>query len=407
MLFWIIIGVIAFVAATLLARTIVKGRIGEEPPAAYDLRVYRDQLKEVEKDLARGVINAEDAERTKAEISRRVLAADAQVKAGGDTGGQPEGLGHGVAVAMGMTLVAGSIGLYWALGAPGYGDLGLSHRIELAKEAHDTRPTQAEVEAKMPAGNPMGEPPKEYIALVEKLRQAVADRPDDLQGYVLLARNEAALGNFRAAYEAQQKVLEIKADAAQAQDYVDYADMLILATNGYVSPEAENALLAALSREPRNGPARYYIGLMLAQTGRPDQAFRAWDRLLREGPADAPWIAPIRGQIQDLAMRAGVEYTLPPLEALKGPSQSDMDAAKDMTEDERKEMIRGMVSQLGERLATEGGTPEEWARLISAYGVLGETDRARAIWTEAQQVFKDRPEALDTIRAGAARAGVL
>ncbi|NEU36201.1 c-type cytochrome biogenesis protein CcmI, partial [bacterium LRH843] len=71
MLFWIIIGVLAFVAAALLARALVLGRTGAEPPAAYDLRVYRDQLKEVEKDLARGVINAEDAERTKAEIGRR------------------------------------------------------------------------------------------------------------------------------------------------------------------------------------------------------------------------------------------------------------------------------------------------------------------------------------------------
>lgn len=412
MLFWIITGAIAFVAAVLLGIALVRGRSRGEPPAAYDLRVYRDQLKEVEKDLARGVINAEDAERTKAEISRRILAADALVQAGGDTGGQPEGLGRGLAVVIGMVLVAGSIGLYMTLGAPGFGDLGLKTRIAMAKETHDTRPTQAEIEAQMPTDNPRGEPPAEYVALVEKLRAAVAERPDDLQGLQLLARNEAALGNFRTAYETQARVIALKGDTVTAADYTDYADMMILATAGYVSPEAEAALLSALALEPRNGVARYYIGLMLAQTGRPDRAFQAWDALMRESAPNAPWIEPIRAQIEDLAVRAGVQYQLPPLPTAngptaKGPSAEDMKNAQDMTPEERQEMIRGMVSQLSDRLATEGGTPDEWARLISAYGVLGDLDQARAIWTEAQERFKDRPADLEVVRAGAARAGLL
>ncbi|WP_319824125.1 c-type cytochrome biogenesis protein CcmI [Thalassovita sp.] len=406
MLFWIITGVLAFVVATLLAWTLLKGRTGQEPPAAYDLRVYRDQLKEVEKDLARGVINAEDAERTKAEISRRILAADAQVQSGGNSGGQPDGLGRALAVIVGAVLVAGSIGLYWTLGVPGYGDLSLKQRIEMAKEAHDTRPGQDEVESQMPPGNPFGKPSEEYLALVEKLRTAVAANPDDLQGNILLARNEAALGNFRAGYEAQRKVLDLKGETADAQDFVDYADMMILAAGGYVSPEAETALLAAMSKDPRNGSARYYLGLMLAQTGRPDRAFQTWNRLMDEGPADAPWIEPIRAQIEEIAMRAGVRYELPEAAPARGPSAEDMQAASELSAEDRQEMIRNMVSQLAERLATEGGTPEEWARLISAYGVMGETERAQAVWQEAQQVFKDRPEALETVRAGAQSAGL-
>lgn len=406
MLFWIIIGVIAFVAAVILAVALVKGRAGQDAPAAYDLQVYRDQLKEVDKDLARGVINAEDAERTRAEISRRILAADAQVKAGDDTGGQPQGLGRVLAVGVGAVMVAGSIGLYMTLGAPGYGDLGLSYRIEQAKLMHETRPSQDEVEAQMPPGNPMGEPPAEYVVLVEKLRKAVAERPDDLQGHQLLARNEAALGNFKDAYTAQTKVIGLKGDAATAQDYLDLADMMILATAGYVSPDAEKALLATLAREPRNGAARYYMGLMLAQTGRPDRAFATWDALMREGPANAPWIAPIRDQIEELAARAGVNYQLPPESGMKGPSQADMAAAQDMSAEDRQQMIRGMVSQLAERLGSEGGTPEEWARLISAYAVLGETEKAQTVWDEAQQVFADKPEALATVRAGAEKAGL-
>jgi cytochrome c-type biogenesis protein CcmH len=408
MLFWIITGVLAFVAAALLARALVQGRTGAEPPAAYDLRVYRDQLKEVDKDLARGVINAEDAERTKAEIGRRILAADAQVKAGGETGGQPRGLGQGLAVVLGLVLIGGSLGLYWKLGVPGYGDQGLSARIEMAKELHANRPSQTEMEAQLPPTPAMGDVSPEYQDLVEKLRKAVAARPNEVQGYMLLARNEAALGNYKAAYQAQARVLELKAETATAGDYVDYADLLILATNGYVSPQAEQALLTALDLDPRDATARYYMGLMLVQTGRPDRAFRTWDALLRQGPPDAPWIAPIRAQIEEIAALAGiVNYTLPAAApAMPGPSSEDMQAAQDMTPEERQDMIRGMVAQLSDRLANEGGTPEEWARLIAAYGVMGESERAAAIWTEAQQVFKDRPQALATVRAGAERAGL-
>jgi cytochrome c-type biogenesis protein CcmH len=65
-----------------------------------------------------------------------------------------------------------------------------------------------------------------------------------------------------------------------------------------------------------------------------------------------------------------------------------------------------MVARLSERLATQGGSAEEWARLIKAYGVLGETDRARAIWAEAQQLFGGNAADLEVVRAAATQAGV-
>ncbi len=69
-------------------------------------------------------------------------------------------------------------------------------------------------------------------------------------------------------------------------------------------------------------------------------------------------------------------------------------------------MIEGMVEGLAERLANEGGTPAEWAQLIMALGQLGQTDRAAAIWGEAQQVFAANPQAMDTIRQAAERIGI-
>jgi len=133
--------------------------------------------------------------------------------------------------------------------------------------------------------------------------------------------------------------------------------------------------------------------------------------LLREGPPNAPWIAPIRAQMEDLAYLAGQHrYTLPALPAptdapLRGPSAADIAAAAEMSAEDRMGMVRTMVAGLADRLATEGGPAEDWARLIRAYGVLAETDAARAIAAEAEQVFAKQPGDLDLIRAAARDAG--
>ena len=415
MTFWIIISALALLVGALLAQAMLRGRLNDEHPAAFDLRVYRDQLKEVDRDAARGVIGPEDAERIRTEVSRRILAADAQLQAAMAAG--PQGAQANkprlVPLVMAAVVVAGGVALYAQLGAPGYGDLGLKARIAQAEEFRATRPAQAAAEAEALPAMPNLNISPEYKALVEKLRVAVTARPDDLQGQMLLARNEAAMGNFKAAYRAQEQVLTIKGNAATGQDYLDYADMMILAAGGYVSPEAERVLRAALARDPENGGAQYYMGLMAAQTGRPDQAFRLWNALLRKGPADAPWIGPIREQIEDMAVRAGeTRFALPPLDTapqqapLAGPTAEDMQNAAQMSQDDRQEMIRGMVDRLAERLGTQGGTPAEWARLIGALGVLGDTQRAAAIWAEAQTVFADAPGVLDQLRAAAAQAGV-
>ena len=202
--------------------------------------------------------------------------------------------------------------------------------------------------------------------------------------------------------------MDLKGDQSTTEDLTRYADLLVLAAGGYVSPEAEQAARVVLSRAPDNGVARYYMGLMMAQTGRPDLAFRVWDRQLRNGPEDAPWIAPILAQIPEMAQRAGVNYQIPAIGSAptRGPTSGDIEAAGDMTGAERIEMIEGMVAGLSDRLATDGGPAEEWAQLIGALGVLGRTDQAFAIFKNAETVFADKPSAIDLITRAAQRAGV-
>ncbi|WP_411352704.1 c-type cytochrome biogenesis protein CcmI [Leisingera aquaemixtae] len=410
MVFWTVTALIAFSAALLLAMIIIRAREQGEPAAAFDLRVYRQQLREVDKDLARGVINEGDAERIRTEISRRILAADAQLQNRKSGHAQPKSLSLVSAVAIALLITGGTLGLYWQLGAPGYGDLGLKDRIRMAGERAESRPSQAEAEAGIPA-LPAPQVEEGYIKLVEQLRKTAGERENDARGQALLAQHEANLGNFKAAYEAKANYIRLAEGKVNARDFTELAELKIMAAGGYVSPEAQTDLQKARAIDPAHGPARYYWGLMLGQIGRPDLAYREWAATLRDGPADAPWVKGIQGQIEEMAFRAGVEYrpiapgggTAP---ALPGPSAEDMAGASELSAEEQQEMIRGMVTRLSDRLASEGGSAEEWARLIGALSVLGETERARTVYAEARGAFEADAEALALLETIAAQSGI-
>lgn len=374
-----------------------------------EMRIYAQQLREIERDLARGVVAPDEAGRMRTEISRRLLEADRTARPALVAAPVPARW-LGLALVVVAVAVAGFV--YLRQGAPMYPDQPLAQRHAEAARMHAERPSQAELEAAWQASPESPEPPEvdaEFTALMEQLRAALVNRPLDLQGFRLLARNEANIGNHAASAAAQRHVIELMGDEAPVAEHVILAEQLILAAGGVVSPEAERVVEDILRRDPRNGPGRYYTGLMFAQTGRPDLTFRLWRGLLDESQPGAPWVPHIRGTIEELAAIAGVRYTLPPLSAqgARGPSDADMAAAMEMSEEERAEMIGAMVEGLSARLGTQGGPAGDWARLISALGVLGEDARARAIWGEARTVFADQPDQLRVIEDAARGAGFL
>lgn len=411
MFFWIITIAVTVLTTVLVFLPLLRHGAGGGAVENPDLQIYRDQLEEVERDLSRGLLSEEEAERTRTEISRRLLDADKQEQADQDLA--PRAATIGMTVVVVAMLLAGTVGLYWWLGAPGTPDMGLAKRQAQLEEIRANRPSQAEAEAEAGDVPEMAEAADPaYRDLVAQLRETAGKRPDDIRGQQLLAEHEARLGRFSAARAAQERVIELKGDAVEARDFTDLAELMIIAANGYVSPEAERMLGRAITMDPTDSRARYYSGLDLAQNGRPDLTLRLWLQLLDEGPGDAPWIQPIKNQIRDVARMAGqrlpatLEAELSTPAPGPGPTAEQIENAQDMTEEERQQMIRSMVSRLSERLATEGGNASEWARLIGALGVLGETDRARAIWQEAQGIFGTDTIAMNELRAAATRAGV-
>jgi len=407
LIFWAVAGAMVLAVGATLGRALWHGRA--EGSASYDLDVYRDQLREVERDLARDVIAEEEAARLRAEIGRRVLQADAEVRGGAAAPSVAGGL-RGVALGLVAVLLVGvGVGTYKSAGAPGFGDLPLAERLAQAETLRNERMRQAEAETQaatrlpaLPAADPR------HAELMEKLREVVAARPNDLQGQELLARNEAMLGNFAAAWPAQQMVVVLKGPVATADDLAMQAELMVLAAGGYVSPEAEGVLAEALARDRGHPTARYYSGLMLAQVGRPDLAFRFWAPLWAESTEADPWVERLRTDLPTIAWAAGQHrYEMPELRrAVRGPDAEAMATAEEMSTEERMQMIGAMVDGLAERLGAEGGPAADWAQLIRALGVLGQTERAAAIRDEALQVFEGRTADLDTIRAAARDSGL-
>ena len=204
-------------------------------------------------------------------------------------------------------------------------------------------------------------------------------------------------------------LVNLLGEEASVEDLYQLAELMVISLEGYVSPEAETLFRKVLSVEKENGGALYYLGLMYANLDRPDLAFEIWRKLLNEGPDDAPWIPLIREQIKEVAWRAGKNrYEVPSKTKISksGPTKADIEASSEMETKERQEMISNMVESLANRLASEGGTSDEWARLIKALSVLGDSDRAKKIWAEALNIYNNSPADLRVINDIAKEIGI-
>ncbi|WP_241962889.1 c-type cytochrome biogenesis protein CcmI [Thalassorhabdomicrobium marinisediminis] len=366
-----------------------------------DIDIYRDQLAEVDRDLARGVLDKAEAERTRTEVSRRLLQADAAARKGA-VDAPPRGSRIAAGLA-GLAIVAGAVGLYATLGNFGYGDVPRAVRLAAAEERRATRPGQLEAEALAEQPDAIAQAGDETREILQALRAAAFERPTDATAYVYLAQVEASIGNMTRAARAQEKAISLLGEDVTSADLVRLLDFLVIGTRGYVSPEAETIARNILRDEPDNLPAQYYMGLVNAQNDRPDRAFSFWRPIVENGEQDVFHWRLAAGQIEDVAAQLGIDYALP---SRRGPSAEDLAAAEDMAPEDRQAMVEGMVQQLSDRLATEGGPPQDWARLITALTVLGEEDRARAILNEAELTFGGDVQAVTLIRE-AARAAEL
>ena len=206
--------------------------------------------------------------------------------------------------------------------------------------------------------------------LVIQLKEILKNRPNDLKGYNLLVENSARLGDFKTAYYAMEHIIQNINPTVNASDYSKLSELMIAATDGYISIEAENNLVKSLHLDGSNKRARYYYGLLKLQKNKLEEGYKIWKNLLKEETEESPWSQLIK---QDIVRLENLIKTQKNIE---------------MTEDQ-KGMIYNMVSNLNERIESEGGTFEEWFKLIRSYLVLGENELALERFTKAKDIFKN------------------
>jgi cytochrome c-type biogenesis protein CcmH len=255
-----------------------------------------------------------------------------------------------LAVAAGIGVLAVGLGAYGMLGQP---------RVALSQ-----------LVSSLGTSNPT-----DYQALVATLARRMPDRPGDRDGWSLLGRGYMALGMPDQAAKSYQRAVAIaktQDGAAPPELLTDYGEAITQAS-GQITPDAEAVFKEALKEDPRDFTSRLYLGLAAAERGDKAGALQLWEGLLADAPPDAPW----RGQLVD---------RLAALKASTGGAAPNPMA---------------MVAQLASRLETNPNDLDGWLRLIRAYTVLGDKEKAGAALTRARTVFANQAQAQDALALAA------
>jgi cytochrome c-type biogenesis protein CcmH len=330
-----------------------------------DLAVYRDQLGEIGRDQAAGLIGQTEAQAARVEVSRRLLAA-ADAQAQDERAAAPVAWRRrAVALAALIVLPLGAGALYLALGSPTLPDHPLAARL-----------------AARGGGAPLD-------ALIARVQAHLERNPEDGRGWEVIAPVYVRLGRFEDAVKARRNALRLNGQTAEREALLGEA--LVFAANGVVTADAKVAFEKALALDAAQVQARYFLGLAAEQDGDRVQAASIWRALVAAAPPEAPWLDFVRAALArvDDAGSAGNSVARSGSE----PSEEQVAAASNLSAEQRSAMIAGMVERLAERLQRDGSDVQGWLRLVRSYIVLGERDKARAAIVEARRALAgDEPK---------------
>ncbi len=381
MLLPLVLAAAALVTLALICLPLLRGTEAVADRGQFDRAVYRDQLREVERDATRGVLSPAEAESARLEIQRRLLRVTM------DALGQTAHANRDPKLAIGicMLLVCGSAGLYFQLGSPALPDVPFASRSNSAGVADADR-----IDIRTAAAR-----------LAERLKSD----PNNAQGWLLYARAESLLSNWQKAGEAYRRAIDLGTTAPDV--LASYGETQVLAAGGIVPPAAHDVFTKALAADPKNDVARYYTALADKQAGNVRKAIDGWLALAGDLPDDAPMRQVIARNVADAARAA--EIAAPPLPkaapSARGPTEEQAAAAEKLPQAQRNEMIRGMVAQLAARLQSQPDDLEGWLQLGRSYSVLRENAKAVDAFEHAARL---RPEDVEIklLTFGAMMAGL-
>ncbi len=372
---WIAAGFLSVIA--LLALILPLLRRGASAGDDHEAAVYEDQLAEIGRDVERGLLSETEADALQKEITRRLE----KVREGA-SGPQSAGVFGNAEIAALMIVIifvpAGAFGFYGYLGSPDKPDLPMSAR-------NIASPEQA----------PQNQ---ELSKLAENLAAKMAQNPERLEGWMLLGRTYMTLQDYPKAARAFGRAFGLGPERPDVG--VSFAEALYMASGGRFTAEADKALAASARAFPAEPKTMFYQGLSLAEKSKFAQAIQMWVNLRAVSPPNAPWLPSLRERLADAAQKSGIDPATvkptlaptptfappaapvaPPVASapnIPGPTREDVEAAQQMTSEDRQAFIRSMVQRLADRLEDEPDDLAGWKRLARAYRVLGETAKAEA-----------------------------
>ncbi len=375
----------AMTAAVVAALAVPALRTRHTKPrrAEFDLAVYRDQLRDLDADLERGVISGAEEEAARTEIMRRMLAAAPEGGPDPESAAppvRPGGLRLGTVIGIALLVPAFAVLLYLLQGAPAEPDRPIAGRFE-------QEPSGAEFQARV-------------VERIASLREQLGADPENLPAWIDLGQTYLAASQFTLAAGAFAAATALAPD--RPGPHALLGEAMVYAAQGTVVPPAKIEFEIALAGEPDNVAARFYLALERAQAGELQQAFDQWLALYRDSPAGASWLGPVLSYLQETARDLDIDLAavLPELDSSPPPpgaglTRAEIDAAQAMSDEERESFIRDMVERLAARLVDEPGDAEGWLRLARSWVVLGESDKAREALDRATALRPGDVEVLD------------
>lgn len=387
MSFWIVAGLLTLAVIGLLLRPVLTDQRRRKVGGG-QLAVYRDQLRELERDLESGRLADEEYAAARLEVERRLLAATAATEAppaGTADKGEARGRRLAAAAVVVMLVPLGALATYLAIGRPELPDL--PHAGRNVDVADQPRPPDAESPDQL-----------DPEAMVASLDARLKENPEDIEGWSLLGRSYMTLERYREAATAFSNAVRLSGGDPDLE--AARGEALVLAADGTVTPEAAESFQRAHAAAPVEPRSRYYLGLQLSQRGDPAGALDWWISLEADSPSGAPWLGLLRERIAKLGTESGLDVAaLRAAEAQRraassgtapgGPTADDVAAAAGLDAEQRAEMVNAMVARLAERLAANPNDVEGWMRLARSYDVLDRRDEARGAYAKAAALAPD------------------
>lgn len=241
-----------------------------------NITIYKNQLAELESDLATGDVDQDHYDKSRQEIERRLLEDTAIVERG--AGNSSKGLNIATTVVVALAVPALAVGVYLKVGNPA----ALNPAAQMAQQGG----------AASPHGQGQADMQAQIEGMVGKLAQKLEQDPSDIQGWVMLGRSFSVLGRYDEAVTAYEKAITVVGEDATL--LADYADAIAMSNGESLEGKPTELLQKALNVDPQNQKALWLLGTAYFERGDFTSAVNLWTRLQKlipEGSEDAQAMA--------------------------------------------------------------------------------------------------------------------